>query len=71
MSTNTKREPTNIGPFNKGMYIFLIMSNQLEPSPLAASSRFGAILSRPESIDPFEIVKNLIIYPQISRQIGV
>ena len=58
VSTKTKRDPTNIGPFNKGRCIFFVTSNQLEPSPFAASSRLGDILSNPESRDPFEMVKN-------------
>ena len=58
VSTNTRSDPTNIGPFNKGRCIFLITSNQLEPSPFAASSRLGDILSKPVSRAPFEIVKN-------------
>jgi len=58
VSTNTKSDPTKIGPFNSGICIFLITPNQLEPSPFAASSRVGDILSNPESREPFEIVKN-------------
>ena len=57
MSTNTKSDPTNMGPFNNGICIFLITLSQLEPSPFAASSRVGDILSNPESRAPFEIVK--------------
>ena len=57
MSTNTKSDPTNIGPFKSGICILLIIPNQLEPSPFAASSRLGDILSNPESRVPFEIVK--------------
>ena len=57
VSTNTKSDPTNIGPFNSGIWIFLITLSQLEPSPLAASSRLGDILSNPESRVPYEIVR--------------
>ena len=57
MSTNTRSDPTNIGPFNKGRCIFLVRASQLEPRPFAASSRLGDILSNPESRVPFEIVK--------------
>ena len=57
VSTNTKSDPTNIGPFNSGRCIFFITPSQLEPSPFAASSRLGDILSTPESRVPFEIVK--------------
>ena len=57
VSTNIKSDPTNIGPFNSGIWIFLITASQLEPSPFAASSILGDILSKPESRAPFEIVK--------------
>ena len=33
---------------------------QLEPKPIAASSSLGEILSSPESIEPFEMVRNLL-----------
>ena len=57
VSTNTRSDPTNIGPFNNGRCIFLVISSQLEPSPFAASSRLGDILSNPESREPFKIVR--------------
>jgi len=37
----------------------LMIPSQLSPSPNAASSRLGEILSRLESIEPLEIVRNL------------
>jgi len=37
----------------------LIIPGQFSPSPSAASSRLGEILSRLESIEPLEIVRNL------------
>ena len=71
MSTNTRSDPKNIGPFNKGRCIFLVTSSQLEPKLFAASSMLGDILSNPESRVPFDIVKNRTIYPQIRRHIAI
>ena len=45
-----------------------MISSQFDPNPFAASSRVGEILSSAESMEPFEIVRNLITYPQISKQ---
>ena len=45
-----------------------MISNQFDPNPFAASSRVGEILSSAESMDPFEIVRNLITYPHMSKQ---
>lgn len=56
---STNSEATNIGPLNKGRCISLIIFIQFDPNPFAASSRLGEILSKPESIEPFEIVRNL------------
>jgi len=36
----------------------LMITSQFFPSPSAASSRLGEILSRLESIEPLEIVRN-------------
>ena len=58
VSTKTKSEPTNIGPLSKGRCILFTVPIQLSPSPSAASSRLGEILSRLESIEPLEIVRN-------------
>jgi len=52
VSTKTKSDPTNIGPCSRGRWIFLIIPSQFSPSPSAASSRLGDILSRLESIEP-------------------
>ena len=59
VSTKTKSEPTNIGPWRSGRWILLITPSQSSPNPSAASSRLGEILSRLESIEPLEIVRNL------------
>ena len=48
-----------------------MIPSQFSPSPSAASSRLGEILSRLESIEPFEIVRNRTRYPQISKQIPI
>ena len=58
VSTKTKSDPTNIGPWSKGRWILLIIPSQFSPSPSAASSILGEILSRLESIEPLEIVRN-------------
>ena len=71
VSTNTNSAPTKNGPLSNGRSILLMIENQFEPKPLAASSRLGGIRSSPESIDPLEIVKNLTIYPQRRRQIAM
>ena len=59
VSTKTKSEPTNIGPWRRGRWILLMIPSQSSPSPSAASSSLGEILSRLESIEPLEIVRNL------------
>jgi len=59
VSTKTKSEPTNIGPCRRGRWTLLMIPSQFSPSPSAASSRLGEILSRLESIEPLEIVRNL------------
>ena len=56
VSTKTKSDPTNIGPWSRGRWILFMIPSQFSPSPRAASSRPGEILSRLESIEPFEIV---------------
>ena len=61
MSTKTRSDPINIGPFNKGKCNLLVISNQLDPRFFAASSRLGDILSKPESRVPLDIVKNRTI----------
>ena len=71
VSTNTRSDPTKIGPFRSGKCILLIIPSQLEPSPYAASSRLGDILSNPESSVPFEIVKKRTMYPQIRSNIAM
>ena len=48
-----------------------MIPSQFSPSPSAASSRLGEILSRLESIEPFEIVRNLTRQPQISKQVAI
>jgi len=52
VSTKTKSDPTNIGPLRRGRWILLMIPGQFSPSPSAASSRLGDILSRLESIEP-------------------
>ena len=58
VSTKTKSDPKNIGPCRRGRWILLMITSQLSPSPRAASSILGEILSRLESIEPLEIVRN-------------
>ena len=58
VSTKTKSDPTKIGPWRRGRWILLMIPSQFSPSPSAASSRLGEILSRLESIEPLEIVRN-------------
>ena len=45
------------------------MESQFAPKLFAASSRLGEILSKLESIEPFEIVRNRTRYPHINRKI--
>ena len=44
VSTKTKSDPTKIGPWSKGRWIFLMIPSQFSPRPSAASSRLGEIL---------------------------
>ena len=60
VSTKTNNDPTNIGPWRRGRWILLMIPGQFSPSQSAASSRLGEILSRLESIEPLEIVRNRI-----------